>query len=475
MAYRCFDTDAASLNQCSSSRSGGAKLSERDGEFVRMEAPNIATYLSSAFRSQVPNYVSEWLDFNIDPTINGSDGAGGVRQCGRLLMFQNVDRIRESIASAIRNMTAGQEVIRLNIYVMAGVGGGTGSGTYLDLAYIARDVAEGILPNKVTSYGYIFMPDVNLSRPLSEETKTYIRRNGYAALRELDYVMNMHADGGRFTQRYSNTYVIDTERAPFNYVHLVSASGASGMVQVLNHFLPWIPVGSTALLMNIPLLIIGVKKMGWPILFSTVFATAVSNLMIDGMDMLYRFPAMDPLLACLYGGVLLGIALGAMMRKTATTGGTELAARLLKFKIHSLSIGKICLVIDVAVVLMYALSYGAINYALYGIIAMYVSSVAMDMVVYGSINAKLAIIISDRQEAITKSLMAMGLGATILQGAGAWTGNEKRVLMCAAKPRNITAIKSAVTAIDPEKSFIIVCDAREVYGEGFGEFSANSL
>ena len=255
----------------------------------------------------------------------------------------------------------------------------------------------------------------------------------------------------------------------------LAMGGFTGMVQVLNHFLPWIPVGSTALLMNIPLLIIGVKKMGWPILFSTVFATAISNLMIDGMDMLYRFPAMDPLLACLYGGVLLGIALGAMMRKTATTGGTELAARLLKFKIHSLSIGKICLVIDVAVVLMYALSYGAINNALYGIIAMYVSSVAMDMVVYGSINAKLAIIISDRQEAITKSLMAMGLGATILQGKGAWTGNEKQVLMCAAKPGKIAAIKTAVMAADPEKAFVILCDAREVLGEGFGEFSANSL
>ena len=255
----------------------------------------------------------------------------------------------------------------------------------------------------------------------------------------------------------------------------LAMGGFTGMVQVLNHYLPWIPVGSTALLMNIPLLIIGVKKMGWPILFSTVFATFVSNLMIDGMDMLYRFPAMDPLLACLYGGVLLGIALGAMMRKTATTGGTELAARLLKFKVHSLSIGKICLVIDVAVVLMYAVSYGAINNALYGIIAMYVSSVAMDMVVYGSVNAKLAIIVSDRQEAITEKLMAMGMGATILQGRGAWTGNDKRVLMCAAKPGKVAAIKSAVMAADPDKAFVIVCDAREVLGEGFGEFSANSL
>ena len=255
----------------------------------------------------------------------------------------------------------------------------------------------------------------------------------------------------------------------------IAMGGFTGMVQVLNHYLEWIPVGSTALLMNIPLLIIGVKKMGWPILFSTVFATAVSNLMIDGMDMLYRFPAMDPLLASLYGGVLLGIALGIMMRKTATTGGTELAARLLKYKIPQLSIGKICLVIDVIVVLMYAVSYGKIDNAMYGIIAMYISSVAMDMVVYGSANAKLAIIVSDQFEAITQKLMSMGLGATILQGKGAYSGCGKQVLMCAAKPRNITAIKTAVTTIDPEKSFIIVCDAREVYGEGFEAFTPDSL
>lgn len=255
----------------------------------------------------------------------------------------------------------------------------------------------------------------------------------------------------------------------------LAMGGFTGIVQVLHHYLPWLPVGSTALAMNIPLLIIGVRKMGWHILFSTIFATTVSNLMIDGMNMLYRFPSMDPLLACLYGGVLLGIALGAMMRKTATTGGTELAARLLKYKIPQLSIGKICLVIDVIVVLLYAFSYGQINNALYGIIAMYVSSVAMDMVVYGSVNAKLAIIVSDHSQAITQRLMEMGMGATILQGKGAYSGLGKQVLMCATKPQKITAIKSAVTDIDPDKSFIIVCDAREVFGEGFGEFTPDSL
>lgn len=261
----------------------------------------------------------------------------------------------------------------------------------------------------------------------------------------------------------------------FFHANSLAMGGFTGIAQVLHYYLPWLPVGTTALVMNIPLLIIGVRKMGWHILFSTVFATSVSNLMIDGMNMLYTFPSMDPLLASLYGGVLLGIALGLMMRKTATTGGTELAARLLKYKIHQLSIGKICLVIDVIVVLLYAVCYRQINNALYGIIAMYVSSIAMDMVVYGSVNAKLAIIVSDQSRAITQKLMDMGLGATILQGKGAYSGGDKNVLMCAAKPGKITAIKTAVTAIDPEKSFIIVCDAREVFGEGFGEFSPDAL
>ena len=255
----------------------------------------------------------------------------------------------------------------------------------------------------------------------------------------------------------------------------LAMGGFTGIAQVLHYYLPWLPVGTTALVMNIPLLILGVRKMGWHILFATVFATAVGNLTIDGMDALYHFAPMDPLLASLYGGVLLGIALGMMMRKTATTGGTELAARLLKYKIHQLSIGKICLVIDVIVVLLYAFSYRQINNALYGIVAMYVSSVAMDMVVYGSANAKLAIIVSDRWEQITQKLMDMGLGATILQGKGAFTGAGKQVLMCAAKRQKIMAIKQVVTDIDPEKSFIIVCEAREVFGEGFGEFSPDDL
>ena len=255
----------------------------------------------------------------------------------------------------------------------------------------------------------------------------------------------------------------------------LAMGGFTGISQVINRFVPALPVGTTVFLMNVPLMILGVKKQGWGLLFASVYAIFASSVMIDLLDVLVDFPGMEPLLASLYGGVLTGVALGLMLLKNATTGGTELAARLLKYVFRSISVGKLCLVIDVTVICLHALTFKSLDNALYGIISMYVCSLAMDMVVYGSINAKLAIIVSDQVERITTRLMEMGLGATILHGHGAFTGKDKRILMCAARPGKIGKIKAAVALEDPEKAFIIVCDAREVLGEGFGEYGSDSL
>lgn len=254
----------------------------------------------------------------------------------------------------------------------------------------------------------------------------------------------------------------------------LAMGGFTGIAQVLNRFVPALPIGTTVFVMNIPLMVIGIKKQGWSILFTTIYAIAVSSFMIDTMDAFIKFPTTEPLLACVYGGVLLGIALGIMMLKSATTGGTELAARLLKYVFRNISIGKICLAIDVTVIFIYALTFRSLDNALYGIIAMYVSSIAMDLVVYGSTNAKLAYIISDKSADITKKLMDMELGATIFKGNGAFTGEQKNVLMCAARPNKMARIKAAVMEIDP-KGFVIVTDAKEVLGEGFGEYTKDSL
>ncbi|MBR4863190.1 MAG: YitT family protein [Oscillospiraceae bacterium] len=247
--------------------------------------------------------------------------------------------------------------------------------------------------------------------------------------------------------------------------------GFSGIAQILHHVVPYLPVGVTIFVMNIPLMILGVKKEGWMLLAASVFAITVSSVAIDLMAMLVNFQTMDPLLACLYGGVTLGVSLGLMFLKGATTGGTELAARLLKYRFRNISVGKLCLMIDVSVICLYALTFGDVHNALYGVVAMYACSLVMDMVVYGTKSAKLAYIISDKSEAIRDSLMKLGLGATLVPAKGAYTKSGREILMCAVRPSKLSALKSVVAEIDGDNAFVIVSDAREVFGEGFGTYS----
>lgn len=255
----------------------------------------------------------------------------------------------------------------------------------------------------------------------------------------------------------------------------ISMGGFTGVAQIINRLFPVMPVGVTSIFLNIPLFTIGVRKQGLKLLVTSLSAMGISSLMIDGLDLLHTFqPMEEPLLACIYGGVLLGVSMGLMLTVGATTGGTELAARLLKYKLRNLSIGRLCLSIDVTVICFYALTFRSVNNALYGIVAMYISSLAMDTVVYGSLNAKIAYIISGCSEAVARRLLDMDLGITLLDGQGGFSGDRKQVVLCAFKRSQFAVIKAAVTAIDPN-AFIIVCEAHEVLGEGFGEYTPDSL
>ena len=250
--------------------------------------------------------------------------------------------------------------------------------------------------------------------------------------------------------------------------------GLTGIAQIMNRLLPILPVGGLVFVMNVPLFAMGVRKMGVGLLVSSLFAMAVSSAMIDLLAALVTFQPMEPMLACIYGGVLLGLSIGLMLRVGATTGGTELAARLLKYRIPHLSIGRLCLFLDLGVITAYALVFRGVNNALYGVVAMYIASLVMDMVIYGSASAKMAYIISDRAEEIGKHLLGMNLGMTLLSGRGGYTGEEKKVILCAFKRGQIAALKAAVTTLDP-KAFIIVCEAHEILGEGFGAYSPDEL
>ena len=254
----------------------------------------------------------------------------------------------------------------------------------------------------------------------------------------------------------------------------ISMGGFTGVAQIINRFLPALPVGIMSIALNVPLFAVGVRKQGVGMLISSLYAMSVGSLLIDALASIHTFQPMDPLLSSVYGGVLLGASMGLMLTVGATTGGTELLARLLKYKIRNLSIGRLCLVIDVIVICLYAFTFRNVNNALYGIIAMYISSLAMDTVVYGSLNAKMAYIISAESGRVANCLLEMNLGVTLLSGKGGFSGDEKQVVLCAFKRSQFAAIKAAVTGLDP-RAFIIVCEAHEVLGEGFGEYTPDSL
>ncbi|XME00956.1 YitT family protein [Lachnospiraceae bacterium C1.1] len=254
----------------------------------------------------------------------------------------------------------------------------------------------------------------------------------------------------------------------------LSVGGFTGIAQIINHYFPVIPIGIMSIVMNIPLFVIGVRLLGKHLLTSSIYAMVVSYLIIDLIDSLYRFPTSDPLLCSLFGGVMVGVSAGIMMLAGSTTGGSELLARLLKYKYRHIPIGNFVLAIDLIVILNYTMAFHSFNNALYGIIALYVTSVAMNNIIYGSDTAKMAYIISDKSEEITAGLLDLDFGVTILDGKGAYSGNPAKVIMCVFKSREIAAIKELVSDIDKD-AFIIVCEAHEVMGEGFGKNSPSSL
>ena len=255
----------------------------------------------------------------------------------------------------------------------------------------------------------------------------------------------------------------------------IAFGGITGLAQIVNRLFPAAPVGVTVIVLNIPLFILGWKLIGGKLLVSSLYAMFISSVFIDLLTPLYDWQPMEPLLACIFGGLLMGASLGVVFLQGATTGGTDLAARLLKLKFKWLPMGKLLMGVDLAVIVLVALFFRNLNTALYGLVALYISTLAMDGILYGLDNAKVAYIISDHNDEISSAIVQdLDRGVTILHGQGAYTGAEKQVLMCAFKQREIAAIKAAVKDIDPD-AFLIVCNAHEVLGDGFREYKKDGL
>ena len=255
----------------------------------------------------------------------------------------------------------------------------------------------------------------------------------------------------------------------------IGFGGLTALGMILNYLSPAIPIGMVVLILNIPLFLLGWKFLGGHTLVSSLFAMTATSVLVDLIAAMHTFPSMDPMLAAIFGGVSLGVSLGMIFSKGATTGGTDLTARLLKLPFAWLPMGKLLMVVDLTMLLSVSLVFRSMESAMYGMISLYISTLVMDGVLYGLDQSKVAYIVTTRPQEIAAEIdRQMDRGATFLHGEGSFTGQDKLVLMCAFKQRQIVPLKELVHELDPQ-AFLIVCDAHEVLGQGFRRYQKNDI
>jgi len=243
--------------------------------------------------------------------------------------------------------------------------------------------------------------------------------------------------------------------------------GLTGVAIILNRLVPIIPIGLLYLILNIPGFLLSLRHLGRSFIFRSLIASAIISLFMDLFGTLFVFPELEPLLSCIYGGLALGVSMGVIFLKGASTGGTDVIVRLLKLKFSWIPIGRLVLILDLFIITTYALVFSVLDGALYGLLALYINAQVIDAVIYGLDRAKIAYIISEQAEDIAQRITRkLERGVTLLPGKGAFSKAEKTVLLCAFKRNQIIPLKREVQEIDPN-AFIIVCDAYEVLGEGF--------
>ena len=159
-------------------------------------------------------------------------GTGGVRQMGRLLLFQRCPQFIQKLTDLITSVRAGlSHSAELCIHIFTGMGGGTGSGIFLDVCYLVQYVLETLgLQDKAQTCGYFFLPDVNLAKVQIPYVQEFVNRNGFAAMQELDYCMDLGANGGFWDQDYGNGVKIHTQTPPVKLAHLISARNSDDPV-----------------------------------------------------------------------------------------------------------------------------------------------------------------------------------------------------------------------------------------------------
>lgn len=258
----------------------------------------------------------------------------------------------------------------------------------------------------------------------------------------------------------------------FLYPNSIIVGGVSGIAMIIN-YLTDLPVGVINIVLNIPLFIIAWRQFGTKFVIGSFVGMMLSSVFVDLMALVSYSPTNDMLLACIIGGAIKGLGMGIIYYAGATTGGTDIIAKFVRLKYPYINFGTLILLTDAIIILAFAIIFHKVEGAMYAVIAMFVVSRVIDLVLYGVDNSNVCYIISEKSEQLVNDITdSLHRGVTILEGEGAYSHQNKQVLLCVVKRTQVSDIRKIIKNVD-ENAFFIITDAKNVFGKGFGDISDN--
>ena len=280
--------------------------------------------------------------------------------------------------------------------------------------------------------------------------------------------MNLRAEALRYLKTFFGAIIISLAIRFFLVPNNMVLGGVSGLA-VIVYYLTGLPPGALLFLINLPLFLISLRFLGKAFLIRAFFGVSITSVMVEVFAGLNFVATTDPFLVSLYSGLIIGVGAGIILSAGSSAGGFDLIARIVRKKRPDLSLGQVIMIIDFSIIALGALVIRRLDNAMYAFFSVFIVVQMIDFILSFGRHAKVCYIITEQAQEIAPRIMqAMSRGLTILPAHGGYSGQEKNMLVCAIKQNKQTAkLKQTVLEIDPT-AFIIIHNADEVLGGGWG-------
>ena len=262
-------------------------------------------------------------------------------------------------------------------------------------------------------------------------------------------------------------FLMAVSTALFLLPNQLSTGGISGISTIL-YYLCNYPVGLTMLLMNVPLFVIAMVKVNKRLFFKSILGTVLLSVFIDLLENLSPITN-DRFLACIYGGIIMGIGTAIILKAGASTGGTDLLSYVIRAYNNKFKSSRVIIIADTIIIFFNIIFFKEIEIGLYSVIAIYLMGKMIDIIFEGIYFTKIMFIISEKYEEISKKIgILVKRGSTGIYSKGMYSGKQNVMLFCVASRKEVAEIKQIIKQID-KNAFIVTTDAIETLGKGFSE------